>query len=178
MLHCYYEIKKFGIFRKVSKTGRDIVQCSCPVSLIQKQDFDNTDCRKRRAERARKFLQSFSIHSLPRFVFQDEKDFYLQVPTNCQNNRVYFNVPKKDVQPERFNSKGNKISKKVMVSAVITWKGVNQPFFISENGIKVNEASYLNHLRDDLIPAAEAMYTNKGLAFVQDSAPSHRVNQV
>ena len=149
------------------------------MSLIQKQDFDNTDCRKRRAERARKFLQSFSIHSLPRFVFQDEKDFYLQVPTNCQNNRVYFNVPKKDVQPERFNSKGYKISKKVMVSAVITGKVfVNQPFFISENGIKVNEASYLNHLRDDLIPAAEAMYTNKGLAFVQDSAPSHRVNQV
>ena len=148
------------------------------MSLIQKQDFDNTDCRKRRAERARKFLQSFSIHSLPRFVFQDEKDFYLQVPTNCQNNRVYFNVPKKDVQPERFNSKGNKISKKVMVSAVITWKGVNQPFFIGGNGIKVNGASYLKHFHDDLIPTVEAMYLDKDFTFVQDSAPSRRANQV
>ena len=37
----------------------------------------------------RKLLQRFSIHSLPRLVFQDEKYFSLQVPTNCQNNRVY-----------------------------------------------------------------------------------------
>ena len=50
----------------------------------------NSACRKRRAERARKLLQRFSILSLPRLVFQDEKDFFLQVPTNRQNNRVYF----------------------------------------------------------------------------------------
>ena len=65
-----------------------------------------------------------------------------------------------------------------MVSAVITWKGVSQPFFIGGNGIKVNGASYLKHLRDDLIPAVEAMYPNKDFTFVQDSAPSHRANQV
>ena len=86
----------------------------------------NSACCKRRAERAGKLLQCFCIHSLPRFVFQDEKNFSLQVPTNRQNNRVYFNGPKKDVQPERLYSEGNKFSKKVMVSAVITWKGVSQ----------------------------------------------------
>ena len=42
----------------------------------------NSTCRKRRAERAGKLLQHFSIHALPRLVFQDEKDFSLQVPTN------------------------------------------------------------------------------------------------
>ena len=47
-------------------------------------------------------LQRFSIHSSPRLMFQDEKEFSLQVPTNLQNNQVYFNGPKKDVQPERF----------------------------------------------------------------------------
>ena len=138
----------------------------------------NSACRKRRAERAGKLLQRFSIHSLPRLVFQDEKDFSLQVPTNRQNNRVYFNGPKKDVQPERLYSEGNKFSKKVMVSAVITWKGVSQPFFIGGNGIKVNRASYLKHLRDDLIPAVEAMYPKKDFTFVQNSAPSHRANQI
>ena len=70
----------------------------------------NSACRKRRAERAGKLLQRFSIHSLPRLVFQDE-DFSLQVPTNHQNNRVHFNGPKKDVQPEPFCSEGNKFSK-------------------------------------------------------------------
>ena len=109
----------------------------------------NSARRKRRAERAGKLLRRFSIHSLPRLVFQNEKDFFLQVSTNRQNNRVYFSGPKKDVQSERLYSEGNKFSKKIMVSAVITWKGVNQPFFIGENGIKVNGASYLKPLRDD-----------------------------
>ena len=45
----------------------------------------NSACRKSRAERAGKLLRRFSIHSLSRFVFQDEKDFSPQVPTNCQN---------------------------------------------------------------------------------------------
>ena len=79
----------------------------------------NSACRKSRAKRTGKLLQGFSIHSLRRVVFQDEKDFSLQVPTNRQKNQVYFNGPKKDVQPERLYSKGNKFSKKVMVSAVI-----------------------------------------------------------
>ena len=48
----------------------------------------NSACRKRRAERAGKLLQRFSIHSLTRLVFQDEKDFSLQVPTNRQNNSI------------------------------------------------------------------------------------------
>ena len=65
-----------------------------------------------------------------------------------------------------------------MVSTVITWKGVSRPFFIGGNGIKVKGASYLKHLRDDLIPAVEAMYPNKYFTFVQDFAQLHRANQV
>ena len=65
-----------------------------------------------------------------------------------------------------------------MVSAVITWKGVSQPFFIGGNGIKVNGASYLKRLHNNLIPAVEGMYPNKDFTFVQDSAPSHHANQV
>ena len=64
-----------------------------------------------------------------------------------------------------------------MVSSVITWKGVSQPFFIGGNGIKVNGASYLKHLCDDLI-YAEAMHLNKDFTFVQDSGLLHRANQV
>ena len=136
----------------------------------------NSAYRKRRFEYAGKLLQRFFIHSIPRLVFQDEKDFSFQVPTNHQNNRIYFNGPKKDVQPERLYSEGNKFLEKVMVSTVITWKGVSQPFYIGGNGIKVNEASYLKHLRDDLIAAVEAIYSNKDFTFVQDSAPSlHRI---
>ena len=65
-----------------------------------------------------------------------------------------------------------------MVSTVITWKGASQPFFIGGNGIKMNGASYLKHLRDDLIPTVEATLPNKDFTFAQDSAPSHCANQV
>ena len=61
---------------------------------------------------------------------------------------------------------------------MITSKGVSKPFFIGGNGTKVNEASYLRHLRDDLISAVEAMYPIKNSTFVQDSAPLHHTNQV
>ena len=112
----------------------------------------NSTCCKRRAERAGKLIQHFSIHSLPQLVFQGEKHFSLKVPSNRQNNRVYFNGPKEDVEPERLYSEGNKSLKKVMVSAVmITWKGVSQPFFIGGNGIKVNRASNLIGLQNRLI---------------------------
>ena len=65
----------------------------------------NSACCKRRAKGAGKLLQRFSIHSSPRFVFQNEKDFSLQVPTNRRNNRVYFNDHKKDVQPGACTAK-------------------------------------------------------------------------
>ena len=138
----------------------------------------NLACHKRRAEHAGKLLQPFSIHSLSGLMFQDQKHFSLQVPTNRQNNQVYFNGPKKDVEPECLYSEGNRFLKNVMVCAVITWKGVSQPFFTGGNEIKVNGASYLKHLHDNLIPTVEAMYPYKDFTFVQDSAPSHRANQV
>ena len=53
-----------------------------------------------------------------------------------------------------------------MVSVVITWKGVSQSFFIGGNGIKVNGASYLKYLCDDLIPDVGAMYLNKYFTLV------------
>ena len=51
-----------------------------------------TGCRKRRLERSASLAKRFSEHSLRRLVFQDEKDFSLQVPTNRQNNRVYLSL--------------------------------------------------------------------------------------
>ena len=45
-----------------------------------KTPYMNSACRKRRPELAGKLLHRLSIHSLPRLVFQDAKDFSLQVP--------------------------------------------------------------------------------------------------
>ena len=135
-------------------------------------------CRGRRLERSSALLNRFSVYSLPRLAFQDEKDFSLQVCTNRQNNRVYGRGLKENIAPQRLFHEGNKFSKKLMVSAVVTWKGVSPPFFVSDSKIKVNGKSYLKHLRKDLIPFLERMYPRNDCIFVQDSAPSHRANIV
>ena len=34
-----------------------------------------------------------------------------------------------------------------MVSAAISWYGAKKPFFVNENGIKVNKENYCKHLK-------------------------------
>ena len=62
----------------------------------------DSGCGNRRLERCSNLAKRFSVHSLPRLAFQDEKDFTVQVKTNRQNNRVYSRGAKGDVDPERL----------------------------------------------------------------------------
>ena len=120
----------------------------------------------------------FSEHSLRRLVFQDEKDFPLQIPTNRQNNSVSFSGSKNDINPNRLFHEGNKFSKKVIISSVANWNGVSKPFFVGGSNLRSNSRSYLEHLRNDLIPTMKKFYLNNNFIFIQDSASSHRVKIV
>ena len=135
-------------------------------------------CRQRRTTRAGNLCKRFTKHHLPRLAFQDEKDFSLQVKANRRNNRVYGRGLKRDIAPSRLFHEGNKFTKKVMVSAVVTWKGVSPPFFVAEKNIKVNGVAYLKHLKEELIPFIESLYPRNDFIYIQDSAPSHRKGAV
>ena len=50
------------------------------------------DCNQGRVERSAFLDKRFSERSLRRLVFQDQKDFLLQIPKNFQTNRVYFSL--------------------------------------------------------------------------------------
>ena len=63
-------ISKSSVHRLVKKKN---IHCYKRLNTPQM----NSACRKRKAKRAEKLLQHFSIHSLPRLMFQDEKDFSL-----------------------------------------------------------------------------------------------------
>ena len=65
-----------------------------------------------------------------------------------------------------------------MVSAVISWYGATKPFFVNENGIKVNKENYCKHLRKQLFPEIKKLAKRDDWIFFQDSAPSHRSNLV
>ena len=55
-----------------------------------------------------------------------------------------------------------------MVSAAISWYGVTKPYFIKNNGIKVNKENYSRHLPKELFPAIEKVVKCDNWIFSQD----------
>ena len=135
-------------------------------------------CRKRRTDRASTLAEKFGTtkRKIERAVFQDESNFPLQTPINRQNNRVYFKGKKKDVPVQNLFHEGNRQTKKVMVSAALTWFGVTKPFFVNRRGLKVDGPNYVKHLDKELFPAIKKIYPRDDWTFVQDGAPSHQSN--
>ena len=83
--------------------------------------------------------------------FKMRRNFPLRYQLNAKTIEFISKIP------ERLYNERNKFLKKIMISAVITWKGISQPFFVGGNGIKVKGASYLKYLRYDLVPAVESI---------------------
>ena len=135
--------------------------------------------RERRTVRAGKLADRFERNPLliEKCVFKDEKDFTLEVPLNPQNNRVYYKGEKKDVPQENLCHQSNRQSKKVMVSACLSWNGATKPFFVNNEGVKVNAESYKRHLEKKLFPSNRT-FTHEQWIFLQDGAPSHTSNLV
>ena len=107
----------------------------------------NDGCCNRRYARAIALAKKFERNTrmTEKTVWQDEKDFPLDVPVNLQNDRVYRKVKKSDVPDENLFASTNNMSRKVMVSVAISWCGATKPFFVNENGIKVNNENYCKH---------------------------------
>ena len=49
---------------------------------------------------------------------------------------------KSDVPNENLFASVNKMSRKVLVSTAISWYRATKPFFVNENGTKVNKENY------------------------------------
>ena len=95
--------------------------------------------RNRRESRASSLRERFESNArmIEKTVWQDEKDFTLEVPVNLQNDRVYGKGKKSEIPDANLFSSTNKMSKKVMVSAAISWYGVTKSFFVNSNGQKM-----------------------------------------
>ena len=70
-----------------------------------------------------------------RIVFTDEKDFTEEVAKNRQNDRAY-GIRKKDIPTARRNHESSRTSKKVMVSAGVSWNGKTRIHFIDTKTTK------------------------------------------
>ena len=85
-------------------------------------------------------------------LWQDEKDFTLEVPVNLQNDRVYGKRKKSDIPDENLRSS----------------YGVTKLFFVNNNGTKVNKENYCRHLCKELFPAIEKVVKRDDWIIAQD----------
>ena len=69
-------------------------------------------------------------------VWQDEKDFTLDVPVNLQNDREYEKGKKSDDPNEHLFASMNKTSRKVMVSTEVSYNGGTKPFSVMKMILK------------------------------------------
>ena len=88
----------------------------------------NDGTRQRRVERTGGLVDKFADNPrmIERCVWQDEKDFTVDVPVNNQNDRVYYKGKKSDVPPANLEQSTKRMTRKVMVSAGICYHGVTE----------------------------------------------------
>ena len=128
--------------------------------------------QEKRTKRARALEDRFRKScSVKKCVWQDEKDFTLDVPLNSLNIRAYGFENKDNIQDNPLFYHTNRQSQKVMVSACVTCKGATKSFFVNDEGLKVNSKTYIKkHLKKELLPEVNRI--------IRDSASSHRANIV
>ena len=80
-------------------------------------------------------------------IWQDEKEFILEVPLNSQNSRVYVNGSKNVAHDSCLFHQTNKQSRKVMVSACVNMQWCYKALFVKDEKLKVNSKTYQKHLQ-------------------------------
>ena len=142
-----------------------------------KTPSSNEGTRARRLNRSEALVEDFTNpRKIERLIFQDEKDFPLEIPINAQNSRVYFKGRKADVPTDRLCHQTKRLTKKVMLSAGLSWFGATKPFFVNDRGLKVDSKNYVKHLRTELFPAIKQVYPRDDWIYAQDGATSHTAN--
>ena len=131
--------------------------------------------RQKRKTRSRNLNDRYSAEDVKKIVFTDEKDFTEEIATNRQNDRVY-GSKKMEIPPSRLYHESSRFSKKVMVSAGVSWNGKTQIHFIDTKTTKVNSESYMELLEGGLLPDCRDLYPEDDYVFQQDGAPSHNSN--
>jgi len=118
----------------------------------------NANARHSRKTRSQALYRRFSVATVKKLIFTDEKDFTLEVPTNRQNDRVYARGRKSDICPNILYHHRNRFSNKLMVSAGVSWNGKTEFFFIDPRKTKVNQKTYIDFLKTSLLPECRRLY--------------------
>ena len=135
----------------------------------------NQNVRQKRKTRCKNLDINYSRENTQKIVFTDEKDFTFEVARNRQNDRVY-GTRKRDIPSSRLYHECSRFSKKIMVSAGVSWQGKTDIHFIDTKTTKVNSENYIKLLEDKLLPDCRKIHPNNDYVFQQDGATSHTSN--
>lgn len=133
--------------------------------------------KKKRLVRGRELLRRLRSGTAPPVLWTDEKLFTVQAIHNHQNDRVLAR-DKEDIPVEERTAFRRQKPDSVMVWGGVTTDGKKTPLHFIEEGVKVDQAVYLDMLSEQVLPWVEKMYGHAPLTFQQDSAPSHSANLV
>jgi hypothetical protein len=136
-----------------------------PVQII------NDATKLKRLSRSKILLRRLTLASTKCVFFTDEKNFYVNPPVNNQNNRVWSEGRKRDVDPERLLVQRAKFSPHVMVSAGVCYGGKGRLHFVDEKA-KINADYYMTNLLPKLFEDCQNLVPDHFI-FQQDGAPAH-----
>ena len=147
----------------------------------------STKQRERRVAFAEEYIAAVDNGSLDvdSVFFSDEKLFQSGNSANPRNDRVRVpkNVAKSKMPPDEIvrETAGKYGLQRIMCSMAIAKIGLTPPFFIPK-GTKINGATYLEHLDNNLLPSMSAIAMGCGkqqtFSLQQDGATSHHTEPV
>lgn len=135
---------------------------------------------KKRKHRSKILLKKLADDTQPPVLWTDEKMFTIQQVFNHQNDRVICKKLK-DVPYGRRAVFRRQKPASIMVWAGVTSDGKKTPLLFVPIGVKINRWTYLDILKNHVVPWVKSNYGENGednVTFQQDGAPSHTANIV
>src|SRR5437899_37235 len=97
----------------------------------------NEATRLKRLTRCKQLVRRLTVNKTKKVSFTDEELFYVSLPVNCQNDRVWSAGRKRSVSPKRLLVQRARFSASVMVSAGVSYGGKGSLQFVAEKA-KIN----------------------------------------
>lgn len=156
----------------ITRSSVQVIQKKAGLKAFKRIKVSRRDdkVKGKRKSRCRKLLDKFSTSDVRTIIFTDEKDFSVEIAKNHHNDAIY-GTSKKDIPVSRLYHESSRFSKKIMVSAGISWKGKTN-IHIYPSGEKVNTTVYTAYLQRSLLPDCRRLYGNNYI-FQQDGASAH-----
>ncbi|XP_047145648.1 uncharacterized protein LOC124818660 [Hydra vulgaris] len=128
--------------------------------------------RAKRRKRSKELLNWFKDHKDVPIVYSDEQIFTVELEPTRYNDR--FPGKSRKTVPLELRA----IPKRQHPVGVMVWAGVcsdgsKSPLVFVPEGVKVNQVTYVDFIKPDLIPWAKKKFGDDPWAFMQDSAPAH-----